>query len=82
MPKYIDHHKIVEMPPEATQKVVADMKAGRTNPLGVKPLNAFIAKNEMWCYAEAPNADVICKMHEAYGLKLTGGDVIEVNSLV
>ena len=82
MPKFIDHHKAVQMPPEAAQKAVADMKAGRANQFGVKPINGFFAKNEMWCYCEAPNADAVHKMHEAYGLKLGPGEVTEVTSMV
>ncbi|MBI2166128.1 MAG: hypothetical protein HYU29_06985 [Chloroflexi bacterium] len=82
MAKYLDHHKVVQMPPQAAQKMIGDIKAGRADSSGVKPLNAFIAKNEMWCLAEAPNVDTICKAHEAYGLKLGKGDVMEVNTLV
>ena len=45
MPKYLDHHKVVNMPPEAAQQIVADIKAKRPNKFGAIPFNAFMAKN-------------------------------------
>ena len=82
MPKYLDHHKVVNMPPEAAQQIVADIKAKRPNKFGAIPFNAFMAKGEMWCYGEAPNPEAVHKSHEGYGVKLGSGDVVEVTSLV
>ncbi|MBI2935647.1 MAG: hypothetical protein HYY31_02390 [Chloroflexi bacterium] len=82
MPRYLDHHKAVNLSPDMTKQVVADMKAGKvTN--GIKPLNGFIAKNEAWCLIEAPNAQAVHNLHKVvYGLDLGPGDVVEVQSLV
>jgi len=83
MPKYIDHHKAPNLPPEAVQKMVADVKAGKVDQFGVKGLNAFISKTDAWCLTEAANAEAVHKTHEVnYGLKLGPGDVQEVMSLV
>ncbi|MBI4233516.1 MAG: DUF4242 domain-containing protein [Chloroflexi bacterium] len=82
MPKYLDHHKAVQLPPQVAQQLVADIKAGKAAPDGVKPINAFMSKGEMWCLAEAPNADTVHKHHEALGIKVGKGDIVEVQTLV
>lgn len=82
MPRYIDSHKAVSMPPEQVQKLVADIKAGRSDQFGAKPINMFTSKSETWCLAEAPSAEAVRKSHEALGLKLGPGDIVEVTTLV
>jgi hypothetical protein len=84
MPIYLDHHKPPEgITPEALQQMAADTKAGKVDQFGVKGLNAFIGKEVVWCLTEAPSADVVHKSHEAgYGLKMSEGDVVEVQTLV
>ena len=62
MPKYIDHHKgAVTLPPAVAKQMVDGIKAGQKNPLGVRGINSFFAKDEAWCVTEAPNADAVCK---------------------
>lgn len=84
MAKFLDYHaKMPQMPPEAVKAVQADIKAGRPDTFGVKPLNAFVSKGGMgWCFTEAPSADAVCKSHEAKGIKLGKGEVHEVMSYV
>ena len=84
MPKFLDYHaKAPDMPPEVMQAVAADMKAGKVDEFGVKPINAFMSTaGEAYCLTEAPNADAVCKSHEAHGIALDKGDVREVQSLV
>lgn len=82
MPKYLDHHKSVNMPPEAAKKAAQDAKARRADKFGVIGINAFVSKNETWCLTEAPNAEAVHKSHEGYGIKMGKGDVTEVTSLV
>ena len=84
MPKYLDHHKAVQLPPQVAQMVLAQIKAGKADPAtGIKPLNGFTGTNgEGWCLMEAPNADVVCKMHEGLGIKLDKGNVVEVTTYV
>ncbi len=83
MPKYLDHHaKMPALPPEAVQQVVAAIKAGKPDQYGVTPLNDFISTDgQGWCLVEAPNADAVCKTHEAMGIQLDKGDVHEVMAL-
>ncbi|MBI4199933.1 MAG: hypothetical protein HY535_05635 [Chloroflexi bacterium] len=82
MPKFLDHHKAIQLPPNVLQQAVADIKSGKVNQLGIKALNAFSGKSDAWCLLEAPNADAVCKYHEGMGLKLPKGDVVEVQTLV
>lgn len=85
MPKYIDYHpKLPPLPPEAVQQMVQKVKAGKADQYGVKALNAYLNPKEgkAWCLTEAPNADAVCKSHEALGFKLEKNEVSEVQSLV
>jgi hypothetical protein len=81
MPKYLDHHRAVAMDPKVMQQVISSIKSGQAIN-GVKPLNGFAAKDEAWCLCEAPNADAVRKVHEAYGLKGTEVSVTEVQTFV
>ena len=83
MPKYLDHHAMPQLPPEVVQQVQASMRGGTVDPLGVKGINAFMSTDgQAWCLTEAPNAEAVCKSHEAMGVVLTTGDVHEVQSMV
>ncbi|MFQ6019495.1 MAG: hypothetical protein ACE5KW_01940, partial [Dehalococcoidia bacterium] len=63
---------------EITERV----KAGQPDEFAVKPLNAFIGSGgQGWCLTEAPDAEAVCKSHEARGFPLSRGDVVEVTSL-
>ena len=84
MPRFLDHHKSAGTPPpEMVRQVAALIKSGQADPAtGVKGINWFWNDKEQWCVAEAPNAQAVHKYHEAVGVKLGSGDVIEVHSAV
>lgn len=82
MPKYLDHHRPVDLPPTEVDQLVSDVKARRRAPDGTVLLNTFLAKNEGWCLIEAPSAESVHKHHEAIGIKLEKGQVVEVMTLV
>ena len=83
MPKYLDHHKLkASLPAEAVKMAIEQIKGGKADQFGVKALNAFATKDEVWCYTEAANADAVHKSHEAKGMKVGRGDVKEVQSFV
>jgi hypothetical protein len=81
MPKYLDHHKVVP-PPQMVEETRKAIRAGVVGPGGVKGINGFIAKGESWCLTEAPNAAAVHAYHEAIGIKMATGDVVEVTALV
>ena len=82
MPKFIDHHATMPMPPEMAQAVAEQLKAGQRDENGVVGLNAFVGESETWCLTDAPNAEAVHKGHEAMGINLGPGDVTEVSALV
>lgn len=84
MPKFIDYHeKLPPLPPEAAQAMADRIRAGRPDDFGVTGLNIFLGTDgRAYCLTEAPNADSVCKSHEAKGIPLGRGDVHEVTSLV
>lgn len=83
MPKFLDYHATMpHLPPEAVKMMSSDIKAGKKDQLGVKGLNVFMGGGHGWCLTEAPNAQAVCKSHEAKGIKLGVSDVTEVQSLV
>ena len=83
MPKYLDHHKAVQLPPQVAEQIVAQIKSGKADANGIRPINDFMGTNgEAWCLVEAPNADVVHQIHESLGIKLDKGDIVEVTTLV
>ena len=81
MPKFLDHHKVVSTAEMVEQSRKA-IRAGTVAPNGVKGLNGFVAKGESWCLTEAPNAQAVHQYHEAIGIKMGAGDVVEVTTIV
>ena len=82
MPRFIDHHATMPMPPEMAQALVAKMKSGQPDENGVIGINAFVGEKDTWCLTDAPNAEAVHKGHEAMGVNLGPGDVAEVTALV
>jgi hypothetical protein len=80
MPKFIDFHsKMPAMPAEAMDQVRNSL--GKPDANGVKAINAFFTKDgQAYCISEAPNADAVCRAHEAKGLPLGKGDVHEIST--
>ncbi len=81
MPVFLDHHKVVP-PPDMVEETRKAIKAGKKSPQGVKGINGFIGGSESWCLTEAPNAKAVHDYHEAMGIKMGTGDVVEVKSIV
>lgn len=80
MAKFIDYHaKLPPLPPQAVQQMVQDVKAAKVDQFGVKGVNAYFTKDGRgYCFTEAPNADAVCKSHQAKGIALDKGDVHEI----
>ena len=83
MPKFLDSHPTnLNVPPEVVQSIKEKLMAKQPDQFGVVGLNMLVGKEKTFCYVEAPNAEAVHKAHEAMGVKLGAGDVIEVQSLV
>jgi len=83
MPKFMDHHRMPQLPPEAMQQMKAMAEAGQADPNGVTPLNLFVgADGTAFCYCEAPSAEAVIKTHAAEGVTLDPSQITEVNSML
>ena len=83
MPRFMDHHPMPQMPPEAMQQMKSMAEAGQADPNGVKALNVFIgADGTGFCYTEAPNAEAVIKSHAGQGVTLDPSQITQVNSLL
>lgn len=77
------HEKMPQMPPQAMQQMAGDIKAGKADQFGTKPINVFVGKGgQGYCLCEAPNADAVMKSHQSKGFTMSHKDVIEVQTLV
>ena len=80
MPKYIDFHPTLKLPPEVVRQTAAAIKAGQPDQLGVKPLQMFYNKDgAVFCYVEAPNEEAVHKYHAAAGVSVEGR-IVEVET--
>jgi hypothetical protein len=82
MALFIDFHaKLPAIPPELINEMQANV--GKPGPIGVIPLAAYFTEDgQGYCVSEAPNADAVCRDHEAHGLTLAQGDVHEVKARI
>lgn len=83
MPKYLDHHKAAELPPAVMKQIADQIKSGKADANGMRPINGFTGKNgDGWCLMEAPNVESVKKLHDALGIKVGTNDIVEVTSVV
>jgi hypothetical protein len=83
MPKFIDHHAMPQLPPEAMQQMKAMANSGQADPNGVTPLNVFSgADGTAFCYSEGPDAEAVIRSHAAMGVTLKPEQITEVTSLI
>jgi Protein of unknown function (DUF4242) len=80
MPLYIDFHaKAPPVPPEALEEMRKNL--GKADATGAKPVNAlFTEDGQIYCITEAPNAEAVCKAHQAKGMILDKGEVHEIKA--
>ena len=83
MPRFMDHHPMPKLPPEAMQQMKAAIEACQADPNGVTPLNTFAGTDgSAFCYTQAASADAVIKSHAAMGVTLERSQITEVTSLV
>ena len=68
MPKFLDHHPTMPVPPEAMAGMRQQM--GNRQPDGFTPLQFVVGKEQSYCLSEADSIDVVHKHHEAMGVML------------
>lgn len=81
MPRFMDYHNDLRLPPEAIDQIANETKAGNTDQFGVRQIELYHNPDgKVYCLLEAPDAEAVRRHHEALGLSC--GDVHEVNSLL
>lgn len=83
MPRFIDHHAQLPVPPPDQLAMLRERVNGPPDERGVKGINIFFAKDGSgYCLFEAPDAAAVVRTHEASGVPVTQADVMEVTALM
>jgi len=82
MPTYLDHHAMGEMSPEMKEGMAERIRSGQADENGARAINVYVGDGEAYCLSEAPSADAVVKAHEAAGVTISRGDVVEVTPIV
>ena len=81
MPKFMDVHDDLKLPPEAIQQITQGTRDGATDEFGVRQIEAYHNDDgKFFCLLEGPDKDAVRKHHEA--LDVSCGDIHEVSSLL
>ena len=82
MPTFLDHHPIsADMTPEQREWIASRVRAGEPDEHGVKPVNVYFTKNaHAYCLSEAADAESVVASHQALGIEVGSGDVVEVEA--
>lgn len=84
MPLFMDHHEKLEpMSPERAEQITHAIKNEIVDENGARGVNIYAGKDgQGFCLFEAPTSDAVLKAHQAAGVPLESGSVVEVTSLV
>jgi Protein of unknown function (DUF4242) len=81
MPRFMDFHPDLKLPPEAIEQLRADAQAHRQNEFGVRQVELYYCHDgPVYCLLEAPDAEAIHRHHAALGVPC--GEVHQVDSLL
>ncbi len=81
MPKFMDFHDELKLPPEAIEQIAQDTKDGKADEFGVRQLELFHnPEGKVYCLLDAPDAAAVRSHHAAIGVPC--GEVHEVSQLL
>jgi hypothetical protein len=81
LPRFMDFHTELKLPPEAIDQLTEDTKAGKRDEFGVSQVELFHnAEGQVYCLLDAPDAEAVRHHHEALGIECS--DVHEVKGLL
>ncbi|SDY51337.1 Protein of unknown function [Modestobacter sp. DSM 44400] len=81
MPRFMDFHDHLQLPPEAIADIGAGARDGATDAYGVRQVELYHnPEGKVWCVLEAPDEDAVRKHHAA--LDVPCGHVHRVESLM
>ena len=81
MPRFMDYHDDLQLPPEAIDQIAQGARDGATDEFGVRQVELYHnADGKVYCLLEGPDEEAIRKHHAA--LDVSCGDVHQVSSLL
>lgn len=81
MPRFMDFHDDLKLPPEAILQITQDTKDAKVDEFGVRQLELFHSpEGKVYCLLEAPDANAVRSHHAALGVPC--GEVNEVSQLL
>lgn len=80
MPRFMDFHDDLKLPPEAIEQIAADTREARADSFGVRQIELYHnPEGKVYCLLEGPDEEAIRQHHAA--LDVPCGDVHQVSSL-
>jgi hypothetical protein len=81
MPRFMDFHEDLKLPPEAIAQIADDTRQEKTDQFGVRQIELFHnSEGQVYCLLEGPDEESIRQHHAALGVPC--GDVHQVDSLL
>ena len=80
MPRFMDFHPDLKLPPEAIAQITGDTRHARADRFGVRQIELFHnGDGQVYCLLDGPDEQAIRQHHAALGVPC--GDVHQVDSL-
>ena len=80
MPRFMDFHDNLKLPPEAIEQIGAGARDGASDEFGVRQVELFHnADGKVYCLLDGPDEEAIRNHHAALGVDC--GDVHRVDGL-
>lgn len=81
MPRFMDFHDDLRLPPEAIDQIGQGARAGETDEFGVRQVELFHNPDgKVYCLLEAPDEEAVRRHHAA--LDVPCGEIHRVESLM
>jgi hypothetical protein len=81
MPRFMDFHDDLKLPPEAIEQIAEGTREGATDAFGVRQVELYHNPDgKVYCLLEGPDEEAIRQHHAALGVPC--GDVHEVSGLL
>ena len=81
MPRFMDFHDDLKLPPEAIEQIAQGTREGATDEFGVRQIELYHnADGKVYCLLDGPDEEAVRRHHAA--LNVPCGEVHEVSSLL
>jgi len=80
MPRFMDYHEDLKLPPEAIEQIADDARNGKADEFGVRQIDLYYNDDgKVYCLLDAPDEEAIRRHHAALGVPC--GDIHHVTGL-